>query len=161
MIKLTEIRQPIIRGLRAYTGVKAVGMADTTEKQPDYPFIKIKFTLTGDGIGQATDYFDSKAETQTTEQDLEMVMSVTCLGDDVAVAHDLAQKARAYFLGKGHLELADEHITVVDVMSIANRDVFLNIEYERRYGFDVRLRVRGRDTYAIEVIEKANLRRGN
>ena len=160
MIKLTEIRQPIIRGLRSYTGAKAVVMADTTGKQPEYPFITIKFTLTGEGAGQAIDSFDSKAETQTTEQDMEMVMSVTCLGDDVAVAHDLAHKARAYFLGKGHLELADEHITVVDVMSITNRDVFLNIEYERRYGFDVRIRVRGRDTYAIEVIEKVNIQEG-
>ena len=160
MIKLTEIRQPIIRGLRANTGANVV-MADTTEKQPDYPFITIKFTLSGEGIGQATDYFDSDAETQTTEQDMELVMSVTCLGDDVAVAHDLANKARSYFLGRGHLDLADEHIAVVDVMPITNRDVFLNIEYERRYGFDVRLRVRGRDTYAIEIIEKVNLRRGN
>lgn len=151
LIKLNEIRQPIIKGLKGYSGVTTI-TAETTAKQPDYPFLAIKFTTPGQGIGQVAETVVGDA-TGVIEQDIEIVVSITCHASDIADAHDIAQKARAYFLGKGNIDLSDVNITVVEALAITNRDVFLNIEYERRYGFDVRLRVRGRESFEIDVID--------
>ncbi|MDA6161943.1 hypothetical protein OSK10_27180, partial [Escherichia coli] len=92
-------------------------------------------TLAGQGIGQVTEAMDVEIGLSNIEQDTEMILSITCHAADIEEAHDLAYKARSYFLGKGHIELSDQNITVVDALAITNRDVFLNIEYERRYGF--------------------------
>ena len=151
MIKINDIRQPIIKGLRSYTEVTTI-TAETTAKQPDYPFLAMKFTTAGQGLGQVTETVEGNT-TGVIEQDIELVVSITCHATDIAEAHDLAQKARAYFLGKGNIDLSDVNITVVEALAITNRDVFLNIEYERRYGFDVRLRVRGRESFETDVIE--------
>lgn len=151
MIKLNDIRQPIIKGLKGYTGTIAI-TAETTAKQPDYPFIALKFTTPGQSVGQVAETVEGD-NTGVIEQDLELIVSITCHAKDVAEAHDLAQIARGYFLGKGNIDLSDVNITVVEALAITNRDVFLNIEYERRYGFDIRLRVRGRETFEVDVIE--------
>ncbi|MFJ7841586.1 LIC_12616 family protein [Lysinibacillus sphaericus] len=151
MIKLIEIRQPIIKGLRGYTGATTI-TAETTAKQPEYPFIALKFTTAGQSVGQVAETVEGYA-TGVIEQDLELVVSITCHAKDISEAHDLSHKARAYFLGKGNIDLSDVNITIVEALAITNRDVFLNIEYERRYGFDVRLRVRGRESFDIDVIE--------
>lgn len=86
-----------------------------------------------------------------------MVLSLTAHSDAIESATDLANKARNYFLGKGTVELSDAYIAIVDVLPATNRDVFLTIEYERRIGFDVRLRVRDTETYNIDVIEQVTV----
>lgn len=95
--------------------------------------------------------------TKIIEQDTEMVFSITCNASTIEDAEDYTQKARAYFLGRGHLELSDNNITVVDVLAATNRDVFLTVNYERRVGFDVRLRVRGQESFEMEVIETVTI----
>lgn len=156
MINLADIRRPVIAGLKSYT-THPVIMADTTGNQPAYPFYTLKVTLTGQGIGQVAEAMDVKMGLSSIEQDTEMILSITCHAADISEAHDLTYKARSYFLGKGHIELSDQNITVVDALAITNRDVFLNIEYERRYGFDVRLRIRGQESFDAEVIENIEM----
>lgn len=154
MIKYDDWYLPLADGLENYV-VHPVIQAETKHKQPPYPFIAIKQTSSAIGVGQPSISTDN--DTQTIEQDYEMVLSLTAHSDAIESATDLANKARNYFLGKGTVELSDAYIAIVDVLPATNRDVFLNIEYERRIGFDVRLRVRDTETYNIDVIEQVTV----
>lgn len=145
---------PLQNGLSNYIAQNVI-QAETTGQQPPYPFIAIKQTSPAIGVGQPAIFTGNS--TQTIEQDYEMVLSLTAYSDAIESATDLANKARIYFLGKGTIELSDVYIAIVDVLPATNRDVFLTIEYERRIGFDVRLRVRDTETYNIEVIEQVTV----
>lgn len=154
MINYDDIWLPVWNGLTNYTG-QTVIQAESSGKQPLYPFVAIKKTLIGEGIGQPVTSLEDVI--QTMEQDIELVLSITTHASTIEESETLSLKARAYFLGKGTIELSDHYITVVDALAITNRDVFLNIDYERSSGFDVRLRVRGQESYEIDVIEKVTI----
>ena len=151
MIKYDDWFIPLQAGLSAYTGVMTI-QAETIGKQPPYPFITIKQTTIASPIGMPA--IKTADGTQTIEQDYEMVLSLTIHANTIESATDNANKARNYFLGRGTIELSDAYIAIVEVLPATNRDVFLNIDYERRVGFDVRLRMRDTETYALEMIEK-------
>lgn len=154
MIKYDDWWIPLQNGLSTYITQNVI-QAETTGQQPPYPFIAIKQTSPAIGVGQPALFTGNG--TQTIEQDYEMVLSLTAYSDAIESATDLANKARNYFLGKGTVELSDAYIAIVDVLPATNRDVFLTIEYERRIGFDIRLRVRDTETYNIDVIEKVTV----
>lgn len=154
MIDITTIRKPIVNGLEAHTGATTI-LSEQSSRQPSYPFIGLKFTITGMPIGQVTEY--QKGLDTIIEQDHELVLSVTATTDEIESATNLAYKALDWFKGIGWLTLSDLNIHVVKVENMTNRDVFLNIEYERRQGFDVRLRVRGQTKFSPEIIEEINL----
>lgn len=156
MINYDDIWIPLQSGLEKYVG-KPVVQAETSGKQPPYPFISIKDISTFN-IAQPAILNDG--DNQTIKQDIEMVLSLTVHADKIEVSKDLCMKARVYFLGKGAIELSDAGIAIVDVLPAANRDVFLTIDYERRYGFDVRLRIQGQETYRIDVIETVTIQEG-
>lgn len=157
MIDIATIRIPIVNGLQEHTGATTI-LAEQSAHQPPYPFIGIKFTLIGLPIGQVTEY--QVGRSTVIEQDLELVLSVTSTSEEIESATNLAYKALEWFNGKGWLSLADLNIQVVKVENMTNRDVFLNVEYERRQGFDVRLRVRGQASYLPGTIEEINLQEG-
>lgn len=157
MIDIASIRIPIVNGLQAHTGATTI-LAEQSSHQPPYPFIGIKFTLIGLPIGQVTEY--QVGRSTVIEQDLELVLSVTSTSDEIESSVNLAYKALEWFKGKGWLSLSDSNIHVVRVENMTNRDVFLNIEYERRQGFDVRLRVRGQASFLPGTIEEINLQEG-
>lgn len=154
MIAYDDWWLPLQQGLTEYIN-QLVIQAETIGEQPKYPFVAIKQTSPAIGVGQPA-IFTSDG-TQTIEQDYEMVLSITCYGATIESAADLASKARNYFLGKGTIDLSDANIAIVDVLATINRDVFLTVDYERRVGFDVRLRLRDTETYAIDVIEKVTI----
>lgn len=136
---------------------KPIIPAETTHEPPTHPYIAIKSTTQAIGIGQAAVFTNKEDATQTILQDYERVISLTVHAATIADAEDIAQSARNYFISKGAIDLSLEHITVVDVLPSTNRDVFLNIEYERRVGFDVRLRYRDIEKYSINVIEEIEI----
>lgn len=159
MIQYDDIWIPLQNGLSRYLGIEVI-QAEGLGKKPEYPFVTMKKITNAIPIGQSVSKMNLE-EKMILEQDIEMVFSLTVNANTIENADDYAMKARSYVEGLGYYELQDHNITVVDVLPSTNRDVFMTVDYERRVGFDVRLRVRGRDTYAIEAIEKANLRRGN
>lgn len=154
MIEYDDWWIPVQNGLSAYLA-KNVIQAETTGKQPPYPFVAIKQTTQAIGVGFPTSFTGDGI--QTIHQDYEMVLSLTIHSDVIEEATNVANKARNYFLGKGAIDLSDAYIAIEDVLPATNRDVFLNVEYERRVGFDVRLRVRDTETYNIDVIEKVTV----
>lgn len=156
MINYDDIWIPLQSGLEKYVG-KPVIQAETSGKQPPYPFLSIKDMSVFD-IGQPA--IANNGDNQTIKQDVEMVLSLTVHAKTIEESKDLCMKARAYFLGKGAIELSDSNIAIADVLPAVNRDVFLTIDYERRYGFDVRLRIQGQETYGIDVIETVTFEEG-
>ncbi|MBD8026425.1 hypothetical protein H9636_07105 [Ureibacillus sp. Re31] len=154
MIQYDDVWLPLQNGLSSYLGIPVIQAEDVGD-QPPYPFISIKKTTNGSNVGQVIESI--KDRTKTIEQDTEMVFSITCNAAKIEDADNYANKARAYFLGKGHIDLSDHNITIVDVLNATSRDVFLTVDYERRVGFDLRLRMRGEESFEIDVIETISI----
>ena len=151
LIQYDDVWLPLQDGLSSYLGIPVI-QAEGTGKQPPYPFISIKKTTNGSNVGQVAESITGSIK--TIEQDTEMIHSITCNAATIEDADNYANKARAYFLGKGHIDLSDHNITIVDVLDATTRDVFLTVDYERRVGFDLRLRARGEESFEIDVIEQ-------
>lgn len=150
MFRYDDIWLPMQGGLSKYTGIEVI-QAEGMGKMPPYPFFSIKNISPAIGVGQVAESVEDNI--MTIEQDIEIILSITCNAEKIEDAENYSNKARGYFLGKGSIELSDVNITVVEVLGASNRDVFLTVDYERRVGFDVRLRVRGRESFEIDVIE--------
>lgn len=154
MIEFSSYRNVITKNLKAITGITTI-MSESNDPQPPYPFIGLKFTTIGEEVGRETSYIEGT--TEFTEQDIEIVLSVTSYSDKLDVSADTAYKAYTFFKKSGVDALSDNHIVVVKIEQITNRDTFINIDYERRHGFDVRLRVRGQLTNEVTPIEALNI----
>lgn len=154
MLKLNEVRTPILKGLKAFTG-NTVIMADQTGKAPAYPYYTIKFITVSETIGQPNE--STKQEMVQFDQVTELVVSVMSYSNLLDASFDNAYKALEWFKGIGHYVLADEKIIVVKTDPISSRDTFINVDYERRHGFDVKLRVMTRSEYDVGTIERVTV----
>ena len=154
MLKLSEIRTPVLKGLKAFTG-NTVIMADQATAPPAYPYYTLKITMVGDTIGQANESL--AGDEVTMQQVMELNMSITSFSNKLDASFDNAFAALEWFKGLGSYELGDEGIVVVDVQPIQNRDTFINIDYERRHGFDVRLRVTKEAAFNVGYIEQVSV----
>lgn len=158
MLNIDEIRSYIIRNLNKTTGIKTI-VAEQSSEQPPYPFNTIKFTTLGKKIGRAMQYM--KEDGQYTEQDIEMILSVTSFSagteNEIDQATNNAYKALQFFEIDGIEVLQDKNIAVVKTTELTNRDTFISIEYERRAGFDVRIRTRAQLVKAIDTIDSVNI----
>lgn len=161
MLKIDEIRSVIIRNLKKTTGVTTI-VAEQSSEQSPYPFITVKPTTIGKKVGRVTQYM--KEDSQYTEMDIEMVLSITSFGadteDDIDQAIDNAYKALRFFEVDGVEVLQGNNIVVVETTELTNRDTFISIEYERRAGFDVRIRTRVQLVKEIDTIGTVNINNG-
>ena len=67
-------------------------------------------------------------------------------------------KAIQYFRNDGVLALKDKGSVIVEISNVQARDNFITIDYDRRYGFDVRIRLADEEIRETEdIIEKVNL----
>ena len=77
--------------------------------------------------------------------------------NSIQEAVELAQEIKDWLDFKGDLYLEQNNITVVESEDILQRDVFIVDQYERRYGFDVRIRYDESIDVTIESIEQVTL----
>ncbi|MEQ6856073.1 hypothetical protein AAHH17_16455 [Lysinibacillus capsici] len=150
MLKLSEIRTPILKGLKAFTGSTVI-MADQSTKPPPYPYYTIKLATIGESVGQVAE--KSVGDEITIRQVLELDVSVTAFSNKLDESFDKAFEALEWFKGAGTYTLDESNIVVVNTQPITNRDTFINVDYERRHGFDVRLRVAAETTFNVGYIE--------
>lgn len=151
MLNFNAIRTPLVKGLRAFTEYPVI-MADQTSEPPAYPYYTMKFTTVGEPVGQQ---IESTNEGEVTfEQVTEMTVSLTAYSDKLEQSFDCIYKALEFFKGFGIYVLQDENIVIVRTHPITNRDTFLNVEYERRHGFDIDLRIKTVSTYDVGFIER-------
>jgi len=90
---------------------------------------------------------------------VEMMISYTFCALDQFQAMELAKKASTHLRHSATVQkLYDQKITVVDIVGFGNRDNFISIETERRYGFDVRVRVTSKEIKLMDSFDKVTIR---
>ncbi|AMX00417.1 LIC_12616 family protein [Rummeliibacillus stabekisii] len=154
MLDIEPIRSTIVRNLKETTGIQTI-IAEQSNEQPSYPFIAIKFTTLGKQVGRATQYM--KENGQHIEQDIEMVLSVSSFSEEMDESINNAYAAFQFFEVDGIQTLQEANIAVVKTTEITNRDTFISIEYERRTGFDVRIRTRAHSIREHDSIDTINI----
>ena len=158
MIKHSEIRNPIVSSLNEYMGIPVIQSEDSGE-QPAYPFMT--FSVNSPYLPLAHNSKeeieeDGKSITRETEH-FEQVYSFTVIGEDEDVVQDNLVKAIQFFKVFGIQILKDNGIAIVEVYNAQKRDTFLTIDYERRAGFDVRIRVAHNLDFENEIIENVEI----
>lgn len=135
-------------------------MGDQTGDMPEYPFVTYKlispYLETGggnDGVAAAHD-----GVLLTREKSIEQVFSFTAHDLDADVAYQTCFNTIDYFDFVGRDPLREEGIVVVGFSNVQNRDTFLTIDYERRVGVDVRIRVLDQSQMQYDSIDKAEIK---
>ena len=153
------VRNALIKGLHDYMNLLVI-QSSTIGDMPKYPFITYTVTSPYLKVGFDEEYTEEVNSTYQNRHVLhyERVFSFTIVSKDEDEAMDLCVKAIRYFSNDGVLELKDKNIVIVEITNVAARDNFITIDYDRRYGFDVRIRLADEEVRETEeIIEKVNL----
>lgn len=137
-----------------------VVQSSTIGDMPKYPFITYTVTSPYLQVGYDEEYTEQVNSTYQNRHVLhyERVFSFTIASKDEDEAMDLCMKAMRYFRNDGVLALKDNNIVIVEISNVQARDNFITIDYERRYGFDVRIRLADKEVRETEdIIETINL----
>ena len=153
------VRNALIKGLHDYMNLLVI-QSSTIGDMPKYPFVTYTVTSPYLRLGQNEEYTEEVNSTYQNRHVLhyERVFSFTIVSKDEDEAMDLCVKAIRYFSNDGVLELKDKNIVIVEITNVAARDNFITIDYDRRYGFDVRIRLADEEVReTADIIEKINL----
>lgn len=153
------VRNALIKGLHDYMNLLVI-QSSTIGDMPKYPFVTYTVTSPYLRLGQNEEYTEEVNSTYQNRHVLhyERVFSFTIVSKDEDEAMDLCVKAIRYFSNDGVLELKDKNIVIVEITNVAARDNFITIDYDHRYGFDVRIRLADEEVRETEeIIEKVNL----
>ena len=134
--------------------------SSTVGDMPTYPFITYTVTSPYLQLGVDEEYTEEVNSTYQNRHVLhyERVFSFTIVAKEEDVAMDECMKAIRYFRNDGVLALKDKNIVIVEITNVTARDNFITIDYDRRYGFDVRIRLADEEVRETEeIIEKINL----
>lgn len=159
-LKKHEIaRNALVKGLHDYMNMLVV-QSSTIGDMPKYPFITYSVTSPYLKLGQDEEYTEKVNSTIQNRHvfHYERVFSFSIAARDEDTAMDRCMKAIQYFRNDGVLELKDKGIVIVDISNVQARDNFITIDYDRRYGFDVRIRLADEENRETsDVIEKIEL----
>jgi hypothetical protein len=136
------VRNAIVKGLHDYTQLLVV-QSSTIGNMPKYPFITYSVTSPYLQLGMDEEYTEEINSVIRNRHvfHYERVFSFTIVAKEEGEAMDICMKAMRYFRNAGVQELKDKGIVIVEVTNVTARDTFITIDYERRYGFDVRIRL--------------------
>ena len=136
------VRNAIVKGLHDYTQLLVV-QSSTIGNMPKYPFITYSVTSPYLQLGMDEEYTEEINSVIRNRHvfHYERVFSFTIVAKEEGEAMDYCMRAMRYFRNAGVQELKDKGIVVVEVTNVTARDTFITIDYERRYGFDVRIRL--------------------
>lgn len=160
MIDYAAIRSAIVRPLSATLGIPVI-MGDQTGEMPPYPFVTYKMTSPYLAPAHGVESVEQTAFEikRKQEKHVEIVFSFTVHSADADEAYQRCYALIEFFDFTGRDSLRGTGITVVEVTSVQNRDVFLTVEYERRVGCDVRFRIVARSEMTDTYIETAEIER--
>lgn len=153
------VRNALVKGLHDYMDLLVI-QSSTIGDMPKYPFITYTVTSPYLHLGVDEEYTEQVNSTYQNRHVLhyERVFSFTIVARDEDVAMDTCMKAIRYFRNDGVLELKDKGIAIVEITNVTARDNFITIDYDRRYGFDVRIRLADEEIRETrDIIEKVNL----
>lgn len=156
MIEQLKINETIITALQKELSCRVI-FANQTAPAPPYPYCSFTITNLADKLnsnyGLHSDEIYRKEITQT--------WSFTIQSNDDDEAMRLILKAYDFFDLKGRLALSDAGIVVKDVTQISNRDNLITIEYEHRYGFDVKISLCNEVTADFGEIDEVEFNKTN
>ncbi len=145
MIDHAQALQALISHIKTGTG-KTVILENQSATQPAYPFCT--YSIPSPYLPQRTDYIGD-----SMDEVVEFVVSLTWRSKQNTEALMLAQQtAMLLKTVSGRQKLGDAGLTVVRLEGFTNRDTFLTIDTERRYGFDARLRTYVKTVQPLEDI---------
>lgn len=150
MMDYENIKRVIISHIRNNTGHLIILQA-SNDKQPVYPFCA--YTLTSPYLPKASAEIDGQLI-----EDVEIVFSFTWHSDNATEVQALSHKTAMLFRLSQHRQvLSDQGVVFVKIEGIQSRDTFISVDNERRYGLDVRFRVRHVEESNGEVIEAVEM----
>jgi len=148
LIDYKKIAITLNQVIKKNTGNITIVQTNQTDEQPDYPFASY-------GIISPYIPITSARVGDTTTEVVEMVFSYTFVALDAFDAMALSQKAASAFKLTATLQtLSDQNIAFVSILGTGSRDNFITIETERRYGFDIRVRVKHSDSAESDYFDK-------
>lgn len=106
--------------------------ANQASPTPNYPYVSFTITTLMVANGGTWGEYEDGSERKPFKQ----VWSFTVQSDSDMQAFNLAMLLYEY-LDRRNYALEDKGIIVERVSGVSNRDSFISIQYERRYGFDV------------------------
>ncbi|MBC1888031.1 hypothetical protein HCA63_06665 [Listeria booriae] len=135
-----EVAEALVEAISTLTGGKALIEANSNGEQPDYPFCT--YSIISPYIPITFDVVQSEA--------FEAVFSLTWHDVSGLNVLNLANRTNKWFRSfRGRDFLFQKNIIVVDVRMDGQRDDLISIEYERKAGLDIRLRLN--DSFIDEV----------
>ncbi len=152
MIDHQQALSALIAHIKTGTG-KQVILENQSAVLPPYPFCT--YSIPSPYLPQRTDYIGD-----SMDEVVEMVVSLTWHSKNNTEALMLSQQTAMLLKTQGgRQKLGDAGLTVVRLEGYTNRDTFLTIDTERRYGFDVRLRTYAKTSQPLDDI--ASIEVGN
>jgi len=164
MMGMASIRNGVVKGLYEHIGCPVVP-TDTVDRKPDYPYISYKITSShdtstfslADEIAESTNpSFEHDVLTTRIEQP-QLTLSINAYSNNDDEAYTLAAKARDWFTYHGDLFFVGLNIVIIKAANITDRTHQVVDDFERRYGFDVRIRAARAITKRVETIESFDL----
>ena len=159
LMKHEIVRNALVKGLHDYMNMLVI-QTSTIGDMPKYPFISYTVTSPYLRLGQDEEYNEKVNSSYQNRHVLhyERVFSFTITAKDEDTAMDKCMQAMRYFRNDGVLELKDKGIAIVEISNVQARDNFITIDYDRRYGFDVRIRLADEEVReTTDIIEQINL----
>jgi hypothetical protein len=139
MIDYNDMIAAVTTTVKAATGFPVV-VQGSNQQTPPYPYCA--FTITSPYLSSV-----EMVTAEGIEEDVEVVFSLTWHCEDQVEALELTQKTATNFKKSSTIQkLGDRGLSVVRINGFGNRDTFITIDVERRYGFDLRLRTRHADS---------------
>ena len=132
MNKQNDILLELVRQIQDVLECPVVKANQSNPKIPPYPYVS--FTVITPMVANGGTW--GKHDDGTERKPFKQVWSFTAQSDDDTKALEVAMKLYE-FLDRRNDELFDKGIIVERLSNISNRDNFVTIQYEHRYGFDV------------------------
>lgn len=126
--QITVKLQNLLQELLGYPVIKA----NQHSPAPPYPYVT--YTITSPVVANGGTW--GEYEDSVKRKPFKQVWSFTVQSNDDTQALELAMRLYDYFDNRNEA-LDGENIIVEGVSNINNRDNFITIQYEYRYGFDV------------------------
>ena len=156
MIDQLKINEVVITGLEGKLSCPVI-FSNQAAPAPPYPYCS--FTITNLADESSGNY--GLHEDEIYRKEIMQTWSFTIQSNDDDEAMNLALKAYDFFTLEGKLILSDGGVVVQSVTQINNRDNFITVEYEHRYGFDVKLSLCNEITADFGKIEEVEFNKTN
>lgn len=154
-MSIAAFKNALIPQIKAFCNVPIIE-AEQKGPKPTGPHATFKITtpyLKGVGQAEETGQGNETSYTLNRVEEFKRILSITAYDEDADASFELAQKIHDWFSFYGSDFLDANNMVVADQTAVANRDIFLIEDYERRNGFDITMRLTREINQDIEYIE--------